>query len=67
MSGIYTCPERVERDGRLVAFEGERMTYDEAKLRGILPERQPEEQPEEQPEQQPKPKRSRSKSSKKEA
>lgn len=63
MDGIYICPERVERDGVLVAFKGERMTYDEAKIRGVLPEGQPEEQPEEQP----KPKRSRASRSRKEA
>ena len=34
--GIYTSPERVERDGFLVAYEGERMTMDEAEKRGLL-------------------------------
>lgn len=37
--GIYTCTERVERDGVLVAFEGERMTMDEAERRGLLDEK----------------------------
>lgn len=34
--GIYVSPERVERDGRLVAFAGEAMTEDEAKARGLI-------------------------------
>lgn len=34
-TGIYTAPERVERDGVLVCFAGERMTYDEAAKRGL--------------------------------
>lgn len=34
--GIYTSPERVERDGFLVAYEGERMTMVEAERRGLL-------------------------------
>lgn len=32
---LYRVPERVERDGRLVAFEGELMSIEEAKRRGI--------------------------------
>ena len=32
---LYRVPERVERDGRLVAFEGELMSVEEAKRRGI--------------------------------
>lgn len=36
MDGIWTCPERVERGGRLVAYEGERMTMAEAEERGLL-------------------------------
>lgn len=36
--GTYTCPERVERDGYLVAYEGEEMSMDEAARRGLLPE-----------------------------
>ena len=35
MEGTYICPERVVRDGRLVAFEGERMTMEEAVKRGV--------------------------------
>lgn len=35
--GTYTSPERVERDGWLVAFEGEEMTMDEAVKRGLVP------------------------------
>lgn len=34
--GTYTCPKRVERDGYLVAFEGEVMTMDEAARRGLV-------------------------------
>ena len=34
--GIYVSPERVERDGRLVAFAGEAMTEDEARARGLI-------------------------------
>ena len=33
---MWTCPERVERGGYLVAFEGERMTEEEAAERGLL-------------------------------
>ncbi len=36
MEGTYTSEERVERDGYLVAFEGERMTMDEAVSRGLV-------------------------------
>ncbi len=39
--GTYTSPERVERDGRLVAFEGEVMTMDEAVSRGLVKEAKP--------------------------
>lgn len=35
-NGTYTCPERVERGGYLVAFEGEVMTMDEAVKRGLV-------------------------------
>ena len=38
MTGTYTSPKRVERDGRLVAFEGEVMTMDEAASRGLVKE-----------------------------
>jgi hypothetical protein len=34
-AGTYTSPERIERDGYLIAFEGEVMTADEALRRGI--------------------------------
>lgn len=34
--GLYTAPERVERDGRLVCFAGEVMTKEEAARRGLL-------------------------------
>lgn len=34
---MWTCPERVVRDNRLVAYKGERMTEAEAKRRGLLP------------------------------
>lgn len=37
MAEIFVCPERVERDGVLIAFEGERMSEEEAARRGILP------------------------------
>ncbi len=33
---FYTSPERVERDGFLVAFKGEKMTETEARRRGLL-------------------------------
>lgn len=36
--GTYTCTERVERDGYLVAFEGEVMSMDEAARRGLIPD-----------------------------
>jgi len=35
MMGLYTSKERVERDGRLVAYAGEVMSIDEAQRRGI--------------------------------
>lgn len=38
MTGTYTSPERVERDGHLVAFKGETMTMDEAVERGLAVE-----------------------------
>ena len=34
--GTYICPERVERDGYLVAFAGEEMTVDEVARRGLV-------------------------------
>lgn len=39
-NGTYTCPKRVERNGRLVAFVGEVMTMDEAERRGLVVEHQ---------------------------
>lgn len=39
--GTYRCPERVERDGWLVAFEGEVMTKDEAVKRGLVSDNPP--------------------------
>lgn len=41
MFGTYTSPERVERDGRLIAFEGEEMTMDEAVGRGLVTAEKP--------------------------
>lgn len=41
MEGTYTSPERVERNGRLVAFEGEVMTMAEAVERGLVAEEKP--------------------------
>lgn len=35
---LFTAPERVERDGRLICFKGEIMSMDEAKRRGLLEE-----------------------------
>lgn len=40
-NGTYTCPERVERGGYLVAFEGEVMTMDEAVKRGLVAPEEP--------------------------
>ena len=39
--GMYASPKRVERDGYLVAFEGEVMGMEEAARRGLLPEDEP--------------------------
>lgn len=41
MTGSYISPERVERDGRLVAFAGEVMTMDEAVARGLVQAEKP--------------------------
>ena len=49
MIGMYTCPERVERDGWLVAFEGETMTMEEAASRGLVPAEHGAEEPERTP------------------
>lgn len=35
---MFTSKERVIRDGRLIAFKGEKMTDTEAKRRGLLNE-----------------------------
>lgn len=35
---MYVCDKRVIRDGHLVAFEGEVMTEDEARRRGLVEE-----------------------------
>lgn len=32
---LFTCPERVVRDGVLIAFKGEKMSEAEAKRRGV--------------------------------
>ena len=55
--GMYTASGRVEREGRLVCFAGERMTTAEAQRRGLVdgdgqpvPEPQPEPEPEPEPE-----------------
>ena len=45
---IYRVPERIERDGRLIAFAGEIMTEEEAAERGILPGHEAEEKTEEE-------------------
>lgn len=52
---MWTCPERVIRNGYLVAYEGEVMGEDEARRRGILPPVEPDEV--EEPDVEPAPKR----------
>lgn len=42
-TGTYTSPKRVERDGYLVAFEGEEMTMAEAHRRGLVKPEKPAE------------------------
>ena len=42
---MYTVPERIERDGFLVAYEGEVMSMEEAEARGILVEETVEDAP----------------------
>ena len=54
MQGTYTSPERVERGGVLVAFEGETMTMAEAQRRGLIVADSASEQ-ESEPEEKPKP------------
>lgn len=46
MNGMYTCPERVERDGYLIAFEGESMSEEEARRRGLIKDETAPEAPE---------------------
>lgn len=46
MTSMYTCPARIERDGWLVAFEGERMSVEEAARRGLLAGAEPGKEPE---------------------
>ena len=46
MSGMYTCNERVERDGYLIAFEGEVMSEEEARRRGLIKDETAPEAPE---------------------
>lgn len=41
-SGMYVSPERVERDGWLVAYAGESMMREEAARRGLIPKGAPE-------------------------
>ena len=38
---MFTSAKRVTRDGRLVAYKGERMSDDEAKARGLIKEEKP--------------------------
>ena len=45
MTGTYTSPKRVERDVRVVAFEGEVMTMDEAVQRGLVKAEKPKKAP----------------------
>lgn len=47
MEGMYTSRKRVERDGWLIAFEGEVMSMDEAARRGLLDGEREEEGPKE--------------------
>ena len=39
---MFVCNERVVRNGRLVAFEGEEMTEEDAAARGLAATAQPE-------------------------
>ena len=49
-NGIYVVPERVERDGILIAFSGMRMTVAEAVAKGIYDEpNENDEKPEKKP------------------
>lgn len=42
LTGMYTAPRRVERDGVLVCFAGESMTMEEARRRGLVDVGEPE-------------------------
>ena len=53
--GVFTA-KRTERDGVLVAYEGERMTEQEALRRGLV-EPEPEPKPEPEPEKKPRARR----------
>lgn len=46
----YTVPERIERDGILVAFEGQVITEEEADKLGILPKPAPKKRTAKKPE-----------------
>ena len=46
MSGMYTSPERVVRDGYVIAFEGEVMSEEDARRRGLIKDETATEAPE---------------------
>ena len=46
MSGMYTSPERVVRDGYVIAFEGEFMSEEDARRRGLIKDETAPEAPE---------------------
>ena len=46
MSGMYTSPERVVRDGYVIAFEGEVMSEEDALHRGLIKDETAPEAPE---------------------
>lgn len=46
MSGMYTSPERVVRDGYVIAFEGEVMSEEDARRRGLIKDETAPEAPE---------------------
>lgn len=43
---LFTCPERVVRNGVLIAFKGEKMSETEAKRRGVFGLKKPAKEPE---------------------
>lgn len=43
---LFTCPERVVRNGVLIAFKGEKMSETEAKRRGVFDLKKPAKEPE---------------------